>query len=189
VSGQRDLWRTRIASADPARLVFLDETAVKTTMTRLYGRARRGQRAVDEVPCGRWRTTTLIAAITLEGARAAMLIEGATDSAVFETYVECVLVPELRPGMIVVLDNLSPHKSARVAEMIERAGAELWPLPPYSPDFNPIELMWSKVKTLLRAAKARTEEELFEATARVLQRITPSDASAWFRHCFVSTIN
>lgn len=188
MSEQRELWRTRIASIDPARLIFLDETAVKTTMTRQYGRAPRGWRAVDEVPCGRWHTTTLIGAITVQGARAAMLIEGATDSAVFETYVERVLVPELRPGMIVVLDNLSPHKSARVAQLIEHAGAQLWPLPPYSPDFNPIELMWSKVKTLLRAAKARNEEDLFEATARVLQRITPSDARAWFRHCFVSTI-
>jgi transposase len=188
VSEQRALWLTRMASVAPARLLFIDETAVKTTLTRLYGRACGGQRVVDDVPCGRWHTTTLIGAITLEGARAPMLIEGALDSAVFETYVERVLVPALRPGMIVVLDNLSPHKSPRAAQFIEGAGAEVWPLPPYSPDFNPIELMWSKVKTLLRAAKARTEEELLEATARALERITPSDAHAWFRHCFVSTI-
>ena len=120
----------RIAAVDPAQLLFLDETGVKTTLTRLYGRAPKGQRVCDEVPCGRWHTTTLIAGITLDGPCAPMLIEGATDRAVFETYVEHVLVPALRPGMIVVLDNLAPHKSPRAAELVEGAGAELWPLPP-----------------------------------------------------------
>ncbi len=157
-------------------------------MTRLYGRAPRSQRVVDEVPCGRWHTTTLIAGITLEGPRAPMLIEGATDRAVFEAYIEHVLVPELREGMIVVLDNLAPHKSPRVAELVHRAGAELWPLPPYSPDFNPIELMWSKLKTLLRTAKARTTDELDAAVSAALPRISASDAHGWFRHCFVSII-
>jgi transposase len=174
---------------DPARLLFLDETGVKTTMTRLYGRAPKGQRVCDEVPCGRWHTTTLIAGITLDGPCAPLLIEGATDRAVFETYVEHVLVPALRPGMIVVLDNLAPHKSPRVAELVQGAGAELWPLPPYSPDFNPIEPMWSKVKTLLRALKARTRDEIYEAVRQTLPRVHASDAHGWFRHCFVPVIN
>lgn len=137
----------------------------------------------DSAPLGHWETTTMIAALRLEGPAAPMVIEGATDAAVFGAYVKHVLVPELRPGVIVVLDNLSSHKGADIREMIESVGCELWLLPPYSPDFNPIEKMWSKEKEFLRAAKARCTEELDRAVADGLDTITPQDAKSWFEFC------
>jgi transposase len=137
----------------------------------------------DSAPLGHWETTTMIAALRLEGPAAPMVIEGATDAAVFEAYVKHVLVPELRPGVIVVLDNLSSHKGADIREMIESVGCELWLLPPYSPDFNPIEKMWSNEKEFLRAAKARCTEELDRAVADGLDTITPQDAKSWFESC------
>ncbi len=185
----RKEWRERIAGVSPESLLFLDETGAKTNMTRLYGRARKGIRAVGSAPCGRWHTTTLIAAVGVNGAKAPMVVEGATDTDVFTAYVEQVLLPELKPGMIVVMDNLTPHKAPAVAEMIKGAGAELWFLPPYSPDLNPIELMWAKVKQLLRTAKARTQQELWDAIATALSMVSANDASNWLRHCGVSIIN
>jgi transposase len=125
----------------------------------------------------------MIAALRREGSAAPMVIEGATDAAVFRAYVKHVLVPVLRPGQIVVLDNLSCHKGDEVRAMIEAAGCELWSLPPYSPDLNPIEKMWSKVKEFLRSAKARCTEELDRAVAEGMKTITPQDAKAWFRAC------
>jgi len=186
---RREQWRNELASLPASSLVFLDETGAKTNMTRNYGRAPRGTRAGDDVPNGHWNTTTLIAAITLEGAQAPMVIDGATDTDVFATYLEQVLAPILRPGMIVVMDNLSSHKSPRIREIIAQQGATLCYLPPYSPDLNPIEMMWSKVKTALRAAKARTQEQLIDAIAAALRTITPNDASGWFKHCLVSMLN
>lgn len=158
-------------------------------MTRLYGRSPKGVRSVDSAPNGHWRTTTLIAAIGVTGAKAPMVVDGATDTEVFTAYIREVLAPELKPGMIVVMDNLAPHKVPAVGVMIEAAGAELWYLPPYSPDLNPIELMWSKVKELLRAAKARTEQELHDAIAKALSAVSSNDAKGWFQHCGVSMIN
>jgi transposase len=117
-----------------------------------------------------------------------MVIEGATDTDVFVAYVEHVLRPVLKPGMVVVMDNLGPHKSPSVKEMINEAGAEIWYLPPYSPDLNPIEKMWSKIKELLRSAKARTSEELYDAIATALNKVSPSDAKGWFKHCGVAMI-
>lgn len=184
----RELWKERIATVPPASLLFIDETGAKTNMTRLYGRARKGVRAVDLAPGGQWHTTTLIAAIGLKGAIAPMVIEGATDTAVFTAYVEHVLAPELKPGMVVVMDNLPPHKMPAIATIIKAAGAELWYLPPYSPDFNPIELMWSKVKAILRTIKARTEKDLHKAIAKALALVSASDAKGWFRHCGVCII-
>ena len=125
----------------------------------------------------------MIAALRLDGATAPMVIEGATDAAVFRAYVKHVLVPILGAGDIVVLDNLSSHKAAEVEEMIRAAGAEPWFLPPYSPDFNPIEKMWSKVKETLRAIKARCTEDLYEAVRVGLDKVTPQDASGWFESC------
>ncbi len=186
---RRVRWRKRIAAVPPEALLFLDETGARTDMTRLYGRARKGVRAVDSAPNGRWHTTTLIAAVGVEGAKAPMVVEGATDTEVFTAYVEQALAPELRPGMVVVMDNLAPHKAPAVAEIIEASGAELWLLPPYSPDLNPIELMWAKVKGMLRSAKARTQQELWDAIAAALTAITPDDVKGWFRHCGVSMIN
>jgi transposase len=185
----RERWKERIAAVSPESLLFLDETGAKTNMTRLFGRSRNGTRVVDSAPGGHWHTTTLIAAVGLKGAIAPMVVEGATDTEVFTAYVEHVLAPELRPGMIVVMDNLSPHKAPIVSAMIQATGAELWYLPPYSPDLNPIELMWSKVKAILRAIKARTEKDLQDAIAKALGMVSESDVMGWFCHCGVSMIN
>lgn len=125
----------------------------------------------------------MIGALGAEGSTALMVIEGATDAAVFRAYVKHVLAPTLRPGEIVVMDNLSSHKSPEIREMIETAGADLWYLPPYSPDLNPIEKMWSKVKTFLRGYEARGTEELYRAVRQALKEITPQDAQGWFESC------
>jgi len=165
------------------KLVFIDEAGAKTNMTRTHGRASPGVRVVDKVPHGHWKTTTMISAVRTSGPCAAALVSGATDSEIFLAYVEHVLVPELTPGDVVILDNLSPHKAAGVREKIESAGATLLYLPPYSPDFNPIENMWSKVKRYLRSAAARTYEALQEAVTSALETITPNDCRGFFRHC------
>jgi transposase len=163
--------------------VFLDESGVTTEMTRRYGRAARGARVQDAVPAGHWRTLTLLAALSLHGLRAAMTVESPTDGDVFLAYVEQVLGPRLQPGEVVVLDNLAAHKVAGVRALIEARGAQLLYLPPYSPDFNPIEQAWSKVKELLRAAKARTLPLLDDAITAALGAITADNAVGWFRHC------
>ena len=165
---------------DGARFVFIDESGAKTNMTRLRGRCKGGKRLLDAVPQGHWETTTMIAALRLDGVTAPMVIEGPTDAAVFHAYVKHVLVPRLREGEIVVLDNLSSHKSPEIEEMIRSVGAELWFLPPYSPDLNPIEKMWSKVKETLRTIKARGTEELYVAVRTALKKVTPRDARGWF---------
>lgn len=152
-------------------------------MTRLRGRCKGGRRLVDSTPHGHWETTTMIGALGANGSTALMVIEGATDAAVFRAYVKHVLAPTLRPGEIVVMDNLSSHKSPEIRELIEAAGAELWYLPPYSPDLNPIEKMWSKVKEFLRAYKARGTEELYQAIREALPEITSQDAQGWFESC------
>lgn len=178
-----------MAHADRDRLVFLDETGAKTNMTRQYGRARKGQRIKDHAPHGHWNTTTLVAAVGRMGSSAPMVLEGPMDGAAFEAYVEQVLCPTLEPGMIVVMDNLRPHKTPRVLSLIQGTGADTWFLPPYSPDLNPVELMWSKIKTYLRTVKARSKESLWEAIGQALNTITKKDAEAWFRRCFVGIIN
>ena len=152
-------------------------------MTRLYGRAPLGERVVEAVPHGRWSTTTILSAIRLGGVAAAMLTEGATDSAVFRGFVEWQLVPALRPGDMVVMDNLAAHKRAEAIALIEAAGAEVRFLPPYSPDLNPIEMAWAKVKARLRRAAARTTAALYEAVADALRAITPDDCRGFFRAC------
>ena len=157
-------------------------------MTRLRGRAPGGQRLVDAAPAGHWATTTLLSSIRLDGTKAAMVIEGATDAEVFLQYAKQVLAPNLHPGDIVVMDNLSPHKMPAVTAAIESCGATVWFLPPYSPDFNPIEKMWSKVKAFLRKAKARTLDALVEAIRQALQSVTVSDVLGWFKDCgYVTT--
>ena len=163
--------------------MFLDESGAKTNLTRLRGRAPRGQRVYDSAPHGHWHVTTMLSSVRLDGSTACMVIEGATDTEVFLAYVENVLVPSLRPGDIVVMDNLAPHKSPAVAQAIRTAGADTWFLPPYSPDFNPIEKMWSKVKEALRAFAARTQDDLVEAIAKALRLVTSSDAQGWFTSC------
>jgi len=152
-------------------------------MTRRYARAPRGERVGEGVPVGHWHTLTLLGALTSEGLLAAMTVDSPTDGDVFLAYLEQVLCPRLRPGQIVIMDNLAAHKIDGVREQIESVGAQLLYLPPYSPDFNPIEPAWSKVKQLLRGAKARTVEVLETALAQALSAITPQNASAWFAHC------
>jgi len=151
-------------------------------MTRLRGRSERGQRLLAKVPHGHWKTTTLIAALDIAGVRCSMVIDGAVNAEAFETFLEKVLVPALKPGDVVVLDNLSSHKRSRTRELIESAGAELVYLPPYSPDLNPIEMIFAKVKQLLRSLACRTREELWQAMQSVLDRVTPSDAAHCFQH-------
>lgn len=150
-------------------------------MTRLWGRAPRGQRVVGSVPQNWGRNITLLAALSASGVCATMTIEGATDTEVFCAYVEQVLCPTLSEGDTVVMDNLSAHKAAAVRALIESRGARLIYLPPYSPDLNPIERCWSKIKTSLRAAEARTREALEAAIKQALATVTESDARAWFR--------
>ena len=179
---QRQAWHAKVTRVEPSRLVFLDETGAKTNMTRLYARAKKGERALDYAPHGHWSTTTLVAALTVRGAVAPMVLDGPMDRLAFEAYVEQVLIPTLAPGSVVVMDNLSTHKSPAIAAMLEAAGAELWYLPPYSPDLNPIELMWSKVKAALRRAKARTQQTLFEAIASALGEVTPEQSHSFFCH-------
>ena len=165
------------------KLIFLDESGVTTEMTRAYGRARRGERVREGTPAGHWKTLTILSAISTAGLVATMVIEAPTDGEVFLGYLEQVLSPQLAPGHIVVMDNLSAHRVHGVREMIEACGAKLLYLPPYSPDFNPIEKAWSKLKQHLRRLKARTVEQLQQSLAQALPTITPANAQAWFRHC------
>jgi len=164
-------------------LVFLDETGTNTAMTHRYARAPRGERANGGVPRNHGPNTTLLACLTRSGMGPAMLVEGATTSEVFTAYVEQVLVPWLRPGQIVILDNLSAHTGSHVHTLIEVAGCQVRFLPPYSPDFSPIEWAFSKLKTALRAAMARTRDALERAIATGLEQITADDALGWFYGC------
>jgi transposase len=164
-------------------LIFLDESSAKTNMTRLRGRARRGQRVHGSAPHGHWNSTTVIGAMRLDGSTACVAIDGATDLEVFRVYVQEVLSPFLRPGDLVVMDNLAPHKSEATLALIRQRGAEVLFLPAYSPDLNPIEQMWSKVKNTLRSLEARTPDSLLEALGQALAGITPQDTLNWFAHC------
>lgn len=179
----RDEWWERFGGIDPVRLVFLDESGAKTNMTRLHARAPRGERIVEHTPHGHWHTTTMISAIRLSGVIAPMVIEGPMDSVVFRGYVERVLAPVLSRRDIVVMDNLAPHKTCGVQAAIEAVGAYLCYLPPYSPDFNPIEPMWSKVKRIVRSCAARTSKSLLSAIGKGLRAVTPTDCHGFFRGC------
>jgi transposase len=179
----RGLWRWLASHFDARRLVFVDESGFNTSMTRLYARAPRGKRAYGKVPRNRGKNTTLIAAITLEGAMGgSMTVEGATNSEAFEAYVEHFLAPTLKKGQVVVLDGLGAHRPKRIRELIEARRANLLFLPSYSPDLNPIEEAFSKVKALVRKEGARVREALVEAIGRALASVTPEDAAGWFAH-------
>lgn len=156
-------------------------------MTRLRGRAPRGQRVIDAVPHGHWKTTTLIAALDHGGIRCSMLLDGAVNALAFQAFVQHVLTPTLRPNDLVVLDNLSSHKAPRVAELIRAAGGDVVYLPPYSPDLNPIELAFSKVKQSLRSLALRRVDEQWRHMQTVLDQISQHDASGFFRHCGYAT--
>jgi transposase len=167
---------------EASQLVFVDECGSNIALTPLYARAPKGQRAVDSVPRNRGKNTTLIASLSLKGVGASMILEGAANGAAFEASVEQVLVPSLRKGQIVVMDNLRVHKVARVRQLIEASGCQVLFLPAYSPDFSPIEEMFSKVKAFLRRRKARTREALEEAITQALLTVTSQDAHGWFEH-------
>jgi transposase len=174
-----------LAGADPRQLVFLDESGLDTRMTRSHARAPRGRRAVGRAPGGHWRRLTILGAIALDGMVAVMTVAAATSTAVFVAFVEQVLAPALesRPGAVLVMDNLAPHKAAAARRALDQAGLKRRYLPPYSPDLNPIEQAWAKMKERLRQAGARTIEALDTAVPDALDTITAADASAWFRHC------
>jgi transposase len=179
----RGLWRWLASHFDARRLVFVDESGFHTSMTRLRARAPKGKRAYGKVPRNRGKNTTLIAAITLQGAMGApMSVEGGTDSAAFEAYVEHFLAPTLREGQVVVLDGLGAHRPKKIRELVEARGADLVFLPSYSPDLNPIEEAFSKVKALVRKEGARLSEALVEALGRALAAVTAEDAAGWFAH-------
>lgn len=180
---RRRTWREDQPELDAGRLIFIDETWAKTNMTRLRGRAPIGARLIDKVPHGHWLTTTLIAALGIGGVACSTVVDGPVNADVFGSFVEQVLGPTLKPGDVVVMDNLSSHKGVRVRSLIESRGARLEFLPPYSPDLNPIEMVFAKVKQLLRSLGARTKDALWNATQSVLDAITPSDAANCFRHC------
>lgn len=172
---------------NPERLVFLDETGVQTDLTRLRGWAEQGERLVEAVPGGHWRTATLVHAVALDGTRAAMVLDGPLDSVSFTGFCERFLAPTLRPGDLVVLDNLSSHKSAAAIAAVERAGAQMVYLPPYSPDLNPIENTFSKTKQLIRGLRPRCLRQIVEAVRVALLRLTETDLSHAFDHCGYAT--
>jgi len=182
-------FRAAVAALPVEDLIFLDESGVTTAMVRRYARAAGGARAVGRVPAGHWAQLTILSALSLSGLGATMTVNAATDRDVFAAYVRHVLVPTLKPGRVVVLDNLSAHKAALARLLIEAAGCRLAFLPPYSPDFNPIEQAWSKLKALLRGAAARTRDALEAALTTFLDQITAADARGWFAHCGYATAN
>lgn len=177
-----------LATVDLRRLVFLDETGAKTSLTRVYARSRRGRRAVAYAPHGHRQTTTLVAAISAERVMAPLVLDGPMDGASFEAYVEQMLVAALPTGSIVVMDTLAAHKTPRVLRCLERAGIEVRFLPPYSPDFNPIEQMWSQVKTILRRIAAREQKALERAIATAPGEVTPDDLRGYFFHSVVGVL-
>jgi transposase len=172
-----------MAEINPDDLVFVDESGIATDMVRLYARAEGGERAHGTVPNRHHHRLTLLGGLSTTGLVAMMTIEAATNQDVFLAFVCAVLVPELRPGQIVVLDNLSPHKAPAVRKAIEDAGCQVKFLPPYSPDFSPIEPCWGKLKTLLRGIGARTIDALQDALVSTMDRVSVTDARNWFTHC------
>jgi transposase len=180
----RAAWRVTVArEIAPERLVFVDEMGTNTSLSPLRAWSPKGQRAHCSVPRNRGPNTTLLASMTMEGMGASLAVEGATTAAVFEAYVERGLSPMLCSGQVVVMDNLTAHKGERVKELIEERGCELMYLPPYSPDFNPIEEAFAKIKGILRKAEARSREALIEAIAQAISVVSARDARGFFEHC------
>jgi len=180
VAAAREAWRALAPQLDPDKLVFIDETGASTKMARLYGRAKRGSRCRAPIPHGHWMTTTFTAALRRTALTAPMTLDGPMNTAAFRAYVEQVLAPTLTPGDIVVMDNLPAHKGAAIRAAIEACGASLVLLPPYSPDFNPIENAYAKFKSLLREAAARTVETLEAAIADAFNAFTPQECANYF---------
>ena len=183
MKAQRESWQESQPWMDPKKLLFVDETWASTNMARRYGRAPEGQRLVEPIPHGHWKITTFVGALRHDGLVAPMTCDGAINGDLFVAYVEQVLVPELKPGDVVVMDNLSVHKRAGVRAAIEKAGCQLWYLPPYSPDLNPIELAFSKLKALLRREERRTVEGLWSFLGEAVDLFSPEECRNYFRHC------
>jgi transposase len=183
VAESRAIWTVWQAGLDPDRLVFIDETWAKTNMTRPRGRSRSGTRLVASVPHGHWKTTTFLAGLRTTGITAPLVVDGAINGELFLAYVKQQLVPTLRPGDLVIMDNLSSHKRVGVREAISLAGADQVYLPPYSPDFNPIEQAFAKFKWLLKSVGKRSVEALWKACGVLLDRFTPTECQNYFRHC------
>jgi transposase len=182
VAEARERWRHDQPMLDPARLVFIDETGTTTNMVRTRGRSRRGTRLVGRVPHGHWKISTFVAGLRCGEITAPFVIDRPMNSAIFLTYVQRCLVPTLKPGDIVVMDNLKPHKATGVREAIEAAGGKLLYLPPYSPDLDPIELAFAKLKALLRKAAERSIEALWTTIGKLLDQFTPQECAAYLRH-------
>jgi transposase len=180
VAARRQAWFDTQPDLDPEHLVFIDETGASTKMARLRGRARRGMRCRSPIPHGHWKTTTFTGALRLSGMTAPMVLDGLMNGEWFVAYVEQILVPTLRPGDVVILDNLPAHKSAAARNAIKTAGAQMLFLPPYSPDFNPIENAFSKLKAILRKAAARTVPDLWDAIRDALPRFSPLECANYF---------
>ena len=187
MAAARVVWRAEQPQWDPQRLVFIDETALNTKMARLYGRSAVGLRCLAHVPHGHWQTTTFIAALRWDRIEAPFLIEGPANGEVFAAYVAQVLCPELLAGDVVILDNLCIHKTSTIAQLIEAQGASVRYLPPYSPDLNPIEQAFAKLKAHLRSSAARTKEDLHTATASALRSFQPDHCAGFFRHAKYGT--
>lgn len=181
VQQARRSWRYRLGRRNKRRIFYLDESGAQTNLTRRYGRSPRGERLVDTVPGGHWSSLTMVCAILIDRVVAPMVTDGPMNHVVFQGYIDWLLVPHLRPGDTVVMDNLSSHKSAAVTASIGSTGAKLLYLPPYSPDLNPIEKMWSKVKGYLRAEARRTKRTLTTAIGKALKMITRDDCQGFFR--------
>jgi transposase len=183
VAERRTAWRYWQAHLHPQHLVFIDETGANTQLVRRQGRAWRGQRLIAKVPHGHWKTTTFVGALRAGGIAAPLVVDGPMNGPVFLAYVQQQLVPTLHSGDTVIMDNLAAHKVAGVRTAIEAAGARLVYLPPYSPDLNPIELAFAKLKGLLRSAAERVVENLEQRIGQLLDRFTPRECSRYFRHC------
>ena len=182
VAAEREAWKKSQETFDIKRLVFIDETWTKTNMTPLYGRAEIGKRVIDDVPHGHWKTTTFLAALRHDGLTAPMVVDGAINGELFLVYVEQILLPTLQEGDIVVMDNLSSHKVAGGKEAIESVGARVVYLPPYSPDFNPIENVFAKLTTLVRKLKLRQQDELWRKLGELCDVFAPDECQNYFRH-------
>jgi transposase len=185
---KRSAFRERLEGVDPERLVFVDESSTNIAMVPRYARAPKGERAFGKAPRNWGKNVTLISSITLSGMGPSMSIQGSSDTESFSLYMREILAPSLKSGQIVLMDNLSVHKAGWVRDLIERKGCRLWLLPSYSPDMNPIEEAFSKVKNLIRKAKARTLEALFAVTARALEAISEEDARGFFQDCGYGTL-
>ena len=184
---RRIQWRCHQGKVDATRLIFIDETWMKTNMTRQHGRSRVGQRLLAKVPFGRWKTLTFVAGLRCDGIHAPCVFDQPINATSFLAWVEQALVPTLKPRDVVVMDNLSSHKAPAVRRAIRKAGALLIYLPPYSPDLNPIEQAFSKLKTLLRKENARTREQLETCIAKLLDQVTPTESANFFREAGYST--